>query len=424
LAREKFTAIYMFLPRLFTGKKKTTVHLRDSQYALFFNKVIKPSFERIGHHFEHHVPGNYSSVKSISQIAAESTGSSAVRGASVEISYNRENLAELWDVIKTILRDADRETSAEMFEDPTLARADDLSELRQFGDPIFLLNRKDTKLLYKSDDTLSSTVDGFWEQNTGAVDPYVEDPGNVVDNNADDDISVDAAAGPATTTDRDGRIQLLDVASEFLPATKGHTVLARRCCQHNTMLFLYGEVEKALLGGAASPASSSGGDPDSDGSDSASEEGLEPEDVQSPDGWKAPRIPLAVTTEYPIHLLRDAVALTCEPTKTSANFKSGLYYAQSYSVLKSIFTKANIWAFSNNEIPNLGHGKDVWTTIARTGKTKYDRTGGDRSLLKSCERMRAAFQDLGRGYGCRLEFRITQRLADRLRRPRPPGGSW
>ncbi|MDB5910722.1 MAG: hypothetical protein JWP34_4836 [Massilia sp.] len=52
LAREKFTVIYMFFPRLYTGKKGASVHLRDDQHAIFFEGVIKPSFERIGMHFE------------------------------------------------------------------------------------------------------------------------------------------------------------------------------------------------------------------------------------------------------------------------------------------------------------------------------------------------------------------------------------
>ncbi|MDB5910723.1 MAG: hypothetical protein JWP34_4837 [Massilia sp.] len=318
-----------------------------------------------------------------------------------------------------VLREADRETTADIFGDEASVD-NDLGGLWQFGDPIFLLNRKDTKLLYKTKNTLSSAIDGFWEQNKRAVDPYIRSRDIDIYDNSDGDDSDGTARGQSTTGNHDDRTQLLDVASEFLPTTKGYTVLARRCCQHNTMLFLHGEVKKALFGDHASPGNSSAEDQSeeerhSDGSDSATGPDPEPNDPGPTDGWKAPRIPLSVTTEYPIHLLRDTVALTCEPTKTSANFKSGLYYAQSYSVLKTIFTRANIWAFSNDEISNLGHGNDVWQTIARTGKIKRDRTGGDRSLLKSCERMTAAFQDLGRGYGCRLEFRITQRLAQQLR---------
>ncbi|KAJ9130073.1 hypothetical protein NKR23_g12359 [Pleurostoma richardsiae] len=390
LAHEKFTAVYMFFPRLYTGEKKATVHLRDEQHALFFERVIRPSFERIGMHFEHHLPDNYNSVRSASQIAIEATGSATARGASIEVAYNKENLAELWAVMREVLGDEDRNRAVD--------ELDDTGRLWQFGEPIFLLNRKDTKLLHKSRSTLTSAIDGFWEHNAGAIDPYVGESGSNSDSDPDSDYrdrEDDSQGGPE---EGDGRTQLLDVASEFMPVRHGHTVLARRCCQHNSMLFLYGDVEKALFG----------------------HEDLLPDDeprMADPSAagrWKAPRIPRSVTTEYPIHLLRDSVSVTCEPTKTSANFKSGLYYAQSYSILKTIFTKAGVWAFSNDEILNLGHGADVWNALARAARVKQDRAGGDRSLLKSCERMAAAFRDLGRGYGCRLEFRIKQGLARRL----------
>jgi hypothetical protein len=412
LAHERFTVIYILFPRLYTGQKKASVHLRDEQHALFFEGVIRPSFERIGMHFEHHLPGNYSSVRSASHIAAEATGSSAVRGGSVEVSYNKENLAELWGVMREVLRDADRGRASDGFGDEAPVDLD-IDKLWQFGDPIFLLNRKDTKLLYKTDHTISSAVDGFWEQNKRAVDPYIRSP-----DLDDDDSDYNIAGGSRSGTDDDDdddRTQLLDVASEFVPTRNGFTVLARRCCQHNTMLFLHGEVKEALFGSRVSPSGSPSAEDRSGEEEYRDEPDPGPIEVESADGWKAPRIPLSVTAEYPIHLLRDAVSLTCEPTKTSAPFKNGLYYTQSYSILKTIFTRANIWAFSNDEIFNLGHGTDVWNTLARTGKIKQDRAGGDRSLLKSCERMTAAFQDLGRGYGCRLEFRITQRLAQGLK---------
>jgi hypothetical protein len=59
------------------------------------------------------LPFCWISVKSTSHIAVEATGSSAVRGTSVEVSYNKEKLSELWGVTDEVLREADRETTAQ-----------------------------------------------------------------------------------------------------------------------------------------------------------------------------------------------------------------------------------------------------------------------------------------------------------------------
>ncbi|KAF4962044.1 hypothetical protein FSARC_9851 [Fusarium sarcochroum] len=81
------------------------------------------------------------------------------------------------------------------------------------------------------------------------------------------------------------------------------------------------------------------------------------------EGWKPPRIPRAATTEYPVHMLRDSISITSEPRRTSPIFRRGV-------------------------------SDEAWALI---------------------ERMASNLEDPSRGYGWRVELRITTTLAAQLR---------
>ncbi|CZR35877.1 uncharacterized protein FPRO_03863 [Fusarium proliferatum ET1] len=115
LAHQRPRTVYMFFPRLYDEKrrKKGPVPLREEQNRLFFDGFIKPSIEKIGPHFVHHLPGSYDSVRAASCIARESSGSAAVRGAAFEVPYSEENLPRLWSVMQEALDRAERDMAAD-----------------------------------------------------------------------------------------------------------------------------------------------------------------------------------------------------------------------------------------------------------------------------------------------------------------------
>ncbi|KAJ4175607.1 hypothetical protein NW755_014842, partial [Fusarium falciforme] len=129
------------------------VPLREEQNRLFFDGFIRPSIEKIGPHFVHHLPGSYDSVRAASRIARESSGSAAVRGAAFEVPYSEENLPRLWSVMQEALDRAERDMAADGLRPGgggSVRETEDASRLWQFGDAIFLCSYKDTKLWHQS----------------------------------------------------------------------------------------------------------------------------------------------------------------------------------------------------------------------------------------------------------------------------------
>ncbi|KAH7169649.1 uncharacterized protein B0J16DRAFT_383561 [Fusarium flagelliforme] len=425
LAHQRPRTVYMFFPRLYDEKcrKKGPVPLREEQNRLFFDGFIRPSIEKIGPQFVHHLPGSYDSVRAASRIAMESSGSAAVRGAAFEVPYSEENLPRLWSVMQEALNRAERDIAA----DGSVRETEDASRLWQFGDAIFLCSYKDTKLWHQSSGSSIAGVLGNFRARCGVVSLEQEPTANT------------GSGNPPYEDDRTEptpwrQTQLVDVASELLPTRSGHTVLARRCCQYNTLRFLYGQSEEALLGRTAlrvegeadndwdNEASSSQEDeegegehdPDEDDRRAPRERGSEEEQTAG-EGWKPPRIPRAVTTEYPVHMLRDSISITSEPRRTSPIFKHGVSYIQSYTVEEGNFNVAAIWAFSHPNIFNLAHSDEAWAAVARKGNIKASRQDAERALSQSIQRMASNLEDPSRGYGWRVELRITTTLAAQLR---------
>jgi hypothetical protein len=437
LAHQRPRTVYMFFPRLYDEKrrKKGPVPLREEQNRLFFDGFIRPSIEKIGPHFVHHLPGSYDSVRAASRIARESSGSAAVRGAAFEVPYSEENLPRLWSVMQEALERAERDMAADGLRcggGGSVRETEDASRLWQFGDAIFLCSYKDTKLWHQSSGSSITGVLGDFRARCGVV-SLEQEP-------AASSRSGNPAYGDNRTEPTPWRqTQLVDVASELLPTRSGHTVLARRCCQYNTLRFLYGQSGEALLGRTAprvAPHVEDEADSDWDDEAASSQEdeegegesgqdgddgraprgrGSEEEEQAAGEGWKPPRIPRAATTEYPVHMLRDSISITSEPRRTSPIFRRGVSYVQSYTVEEGNFNVAAVWAFSHPNIFNLAHSDEAWAAAARKGNIKASRQDAERALSQSIQRMASNLEDPSRGYGWRVELRITTTLAAQLR---------
>ncbi|KAG8664957.1 uncharacterized protein FPOAC1_012934 [Fusarium poae] len=299
LAHQRPRTVYMFFPRLYDEKrrKKGPVPLREEQNRLFFDGFIRPSIEKIGPHFMHHLPESYDSVRAASHIARESSGSAAVRGAAFEVPYSEENLPRLWSVMQEALDRAERDMAA----------------------------------------------DGLRPGDGGGV------------RETEDASSQEDEEGEGENYD-------LDEGDWQAPNRRGS------------------EEEQA-----------------------------------AGDGWKPPRTPRAATTEYPVHMLRDSISTTSEPRRTSPIFRRGVSYVQSYTVEEGNFNVAAIWAFLHPNIFNLAHSEEAWAAVARTGNIKASRQDTERALSQSIQRMASNLEDPSRGYGWRVELRITTALAAQLR---------
>ena len=425
LAHQRPRTVYMFFPRLYDEKRrrKGPVPLQEEQNRLFFDGFIRPSIEKIGPHFVHHLPGSYDSVRAASRIAKESSGSAAVRGAAFEVPYSEENLPRLWSVMQEALDRAERDMAA----DGSVRGTEDASRLWQFGDAIFLCSYKDTKLWHQSSGSSIAAVLGDFRARCGVVSLEQEPAATTRSGNP--------SYGDNMTEPTPWRqTQLVDVASELLSTRSGHTVLARRCCQYNTLRFLYGQSREALLGRTArrvedeadtdwdDEASSSQEDEEGEGEDDPDEDGRRAprgrggeEEQNAGEGWKPPQISRAVTTEYPVHMLRDSISITSEPRRTNPIFRHGVSYIQSYTVEEGNFNVAAIWAFSHPNIFNLAHSDEAWAAVARKGNIKASRQDAERALSQSIQRMASNLEDPSRGYGWRIELRISTTLAAQLR---------
>ncbi|KAF9768807.1 hypothetical protein IL306_013841 [Fusarium sp. DS 682] len=110
----------------------------------------------------------------------------------------------------------------------------------------------------------------------------------------------------------------------------------------------------------------------------------------------------------------DSICITSEPRRTSPIFRRGVSYVQSYTVEEGNFNVAAVWAFSHANIFNLAHSDEAWAAVAREGNIKASRQDAERALSQSIQRMASNLEDPSRGYGWRIELRITTTLAAQL----------
>ncbi|KAF4946339.1 hypothetical protein FSARC_14217 [Fusarium sarcochroum] len=194
---------------------------------------------------------------------------------------------------------------------------------------------------------------------------------------------------------------------------------ASRLWQFGDAIFLSPRLEDATGSDWDDEASSileddkgEGGNNDHDGDYGRALRGRGSEEEQAgEEGWKPPRIPRAATTEYPVHMLRDLISITSEPRRTSPIFRRGVSYVQSYTVEEGNFNVAAVWAFSHPNIFNLAHSDEAWAAVARKGNIKASRQDAERALSQSIQRIASNLEDPSRGYGWRIELRITTTLA-------------
>ena len=415
LARRQTDTIYMFFPQMYKKGQKKTPYLTDNQHTMFFNVFLQPVFARLGPSFAQHVPDSFESVRAASRVAVEGTGVGTARGASIDVVFHQDNLRQLWQVMREA---ADRAALPHHPENIDFS-AEQLAQLSQFAQPVFMYDSKNTKLLHQKapndlGEPSSSATDAIRRSRTSlgpCVLPFIGPQNPPLH---------DASWGP------DVRRQYVDIGAEYVAEESGRTVLARRCCQYNTMLFLNGDTDKAFYGGAsraARPSSQAHGNAAGDEGVDLDDEFRVPDvadedaahrpldDDQGPPRWTPPRIPLMVTTEYPVRLLRDSVSITCEPRKTSPLRALGVAYVQSYTIEEMRYNEFGVWAFSHPKLYNLGQSTDTWKTEAAKGKVSPDLTGAHKALLGSCKRLSSEFADAARAFGWRFEIRVTSALA-------------
>ncbi|KAL9572227.1 hypothetical protein ACKAV7_003640 [Fusarium commune] len=344
----------MFFPRLYDEKrrKKGPVPLREEQNRLFFDGFIRPSIEKIRPHFVHHLPRTYDSVRAASRIAMESSGSAAVRGAAFEVPYSEENLPRLWSVMQEALDRAERDMAADGLrpgDSGGVRETEDASRLWQFGDAIFLCSYKDTKLWHQSSGSSIAGVLGDFRARCGVVSLEQEPAASIRSGNP-------ACGNNRAEPTAWGQTQLVDVASELLPTRSGYTILAQRCCQYNTLRFLYRQSREALLRRTALRVEDeTENDWDDEAGSSQEDEEGEGENYDLDEGdWQV------------------------------------------------------LHGRGSEEEQAVGD-------VARKGNIKASRQDAERALSQSIQRMASNLEDPSRGYGWRVELRITTTLAAQLR---------
>lgn len=387
---EEKNSIFAFFPYMYQARNgQPKVNLTDRQHKLFFEHVVSPALQSQGAQVRHHIPGTYGQVVASSRVGTELTGSSTGRGSPVEIPVNQSYLPRVWRIMEALLDLPENPPEGSTVEEQSLH-----NDIRGFREPIFIYDCKNTKLHYQTaDQSLASTINSFWQKKSSVVLPHNE------------------PASPRRPTQ-----QYLDIASELIPSQRGRTLLARRCCQHNTMMFIRGQsVRASLLGESHREPDPGGDDPFAE---DPPDEGHDDEPLAAhaddPRAWQKPRSIGAIVTEYPIHLLRDAVSITMEPRPASASRQAGLVYGQSYTIEEGIFNHIGIMPFSHGGIVQLGLDPGSWDMYARAGKIKYDRSPVYSALDQSCRRMTDAYSETLRSYGWRVEFRVDTRLSDQI----------
>lgn len=142
-----------------------------------------------------------------------------------------------------------------------------------------------------------------------------------------------------------------DIATRF-------TTLARTCCQANTIAFINGLVEEALVFNEDAEVAASQRSP--------------PTTAHRPVNKESEK--LARVKYYPVTGLRDCQSVTMEPTKRSELRKSGLEYFQSYYTGKRMWQDLHSKVFVEDDIRNLGYSKAVYPTEFRKSEADWVAT--------------------------------------------------
>lgn len=376
--------LFIFFPRMYKGAAELA-KLTNDQYRRLYDNVILPSIKKVfGEDVTQHLPPTFEIALSHALAKdAEGSGSSAARGKPLDYDLAAPLLGRFWDAVSSTLA----------------APWDEGDRLWEFGEPFFLYDCANHKLQFRSEGSVNECLDKFWKDHGGRIKRF----------------SADETAPRALTQ------QYIDLAAEFLPKEReghdGSVLLPRRCCQYNTINFLFAEKPKEALWET---------NPDLVDvlMDEASDAGL-------PDGSEGPQLrpkrPFcpkgAVNGEWNLFTLRDTASVTCEPKPGSWLSAIGLQYFQSYSVTKEIFSAVDVLPFSYKRLPHLAYGATQWSTEALNGGFEKSRDKQRKALSASIQRVNRILLP-SNGYesplvdsniGHRLEFRITPEFSDSIR---------
>ena len=409
-AQQGPTIVYIVLPALYKPlrpRHNTRKHprlLRTATHAFLYDAVVYPALRGRGNDFGQHLPSSYRELELVSR------ADGATHGRPHRIALSPESLAAVWAALV-----------------PWTAREDG-----PFGGAFFVEDRKGTKLAYKDAHSAAACIGKFLVARAAAV------------------ASIETRPSPDAVEQ-----QFMDLAVEHMteaPPTEPprqlpyKTLLARRCCQRNSLRFLYGDLDGSVLDGDNSDNSdnsdegdtgSGGGEGDDDeflgsegsGGSEIDEDRVDKDWASTTRGRSRPRVPspvrpirLAKTTMYPVAQLRDAAALTSEPDPHHTAYQLGLRYVNCYSPTKEIFDAAGTYPFVHHGIPYLVHGEKEWAAVATAGKVSHSRAHIAAVFAGNRERVAVALAAAGRkDFGWRFEVRISTQLARAVQRQEP---SW
>ncbi|KXH25901.1 hypothetical protein CSIM01_13837 [Colletotrichum simmondsii] len=344
--------IYLFFPNLYqeVQERASTMgghtQLTEDEYRFIYDKVIYPALLRVLSVPEQgHIPSCYNDAVDIAKQSrghkdAEQTGRLPAFG--FDISSN--HLGRLGDLLD----------------------AYGPEELSFCDGMFFVLDQKNTKLTYGGQRSASVCVEQFWEKQSSIVD--------------EDDADIPNIATP----------QLIDLGAEWAPSQgncNALVLLARRCCQRNTLRFLYGQdIEWTLLGSLG---------PD---------EALEPEDnVRGGSHY-----------EYHINHLRDTCSLTSEPYGDL--LRQGLYYYQSYTAGKERILNLSRNPYSAKELLQGGWNDSGLGKVFKNGLGPRENRRVIDAELRACNDLILKRTERGKTlHACwRGEWRCSSQLARRV----------
>ncbi|KAF6781992.1 hypothetical protein CSOJ01_16041, partial [Colletotrichum sojae] len=257
--------------------------------------------------------------------------------------------------------------------DPEADKADNTkTSISMMKDFFFLIDTKNTKVQHGGAGDAKSCLTNFWSTQSKIIDEALGPPDQLTKNSP----------------------QLLDLAVEWSPGMHmdATILLARTCCQVNTLRFLYGGVEAALLG-KNPPA--------------------EPNTLEEPStvNPQQAKIPGGRHHFYNVNLLRDTVSATTEPA--SSIRRLGLHYFQSYTVGKEVLDAAGKKPYAKDE---LLHGGYADSTMVRMLSKSSERITSRKEFDQLLHKSHRFFLDSiesneERHFSWRAEWRCSSHLA-------------
>lgn len=386
--------ILAFFPRRYSPRrdnKAPSPHVfTDSDYRVLYEDILRPAFAQLSSRGDSanaadagsptlaHIPRTFSEAKLIAKSASEKSGKGdSAHGRALNLTYTPAEDPQVWAHIVAKLDEPASHTRP---------------ELDQFRGLFFVYDAKGLKFETQRQRALLAPISRFMQKQ----DDIIRSPARSNRNNR----------------------RFLDIASEItaeehVPGCQyGTTLLAKACCVRNTMRFIFEELEAYSEG---LPTQSVAGD------------GTEPHRRTEPRNDQALKLPKVKVQEYPTYLLQDSIKMTAKPGSTHDAFKAGLIYAQTYSAFKRCLDAQGVYPFQHPGIINLGYSEADSRSFSNVDKSVNNREAAKTADIRSRIRIQEA---LGHGpyprpshapidtssatWGWRLEFRVTDRLAEEI----------